>query len=140
MGGKEVNFFMSVALRNFLTNFVYWLHFAIGGVWYGLFLVPSTLWPGRIPFHFFMTMAIVGHQFLWGAMLIPWTKRYRTVCILTTILQLLRGKDIKDPENYNHSLTVETIKKVRIKIPHAAAIFLNFLVFIVVSIQYFLYR
>ena|SRR3989344_2989198 len=126
--------------RESLANLIFWLHFVVGAIWYGLFLVPISWWSGKISFHFFLTLFIVGHQFLWGAILIPWTKRYRTVCVLTTILQLLRGKDITDPENYNHSFTIEMARKTHITIPHFVAIFLNFLVFTLVTIQYFLHK
>lgn len=124
--------------RSFLIGIVFWLHVSVGVIWYGLFLVPVSLWPEKISFHFFFTLLIIGHQLVWGALIMPWTKQYRMVCILTTIMQWLRGKNIADPENYDHSFTVELLrKKTHLNVPHWVSTALNILILAAVSIQFF---
>lgn len=120
-------------MRLFLADLLFWAHFIIGSIWLGLFLVPSSVWlaslrsgPDKITFHLYLTIAIVGHQFLWGLFLIPWTRKFRMVCILTTPMQLLRGQKISDPKNYNHSFFKEVVGKGGIKIPHSISTLITF--------------
>src|SRR3989344_9275728 len=105
-------------MRDFFTTTIFWLHFFVVAFWIGLLFVPEFLLPGKTAFHFYFTVGLVGHQFLWGAMIMPWTKKYRMVCILTTFMQMLRGADIADPKNYNHSFIQELFGKTGVTIPH----------------------
>jgi len=127
-------------MRKFFSDFIFLLHALFVIFWYGLFFVPLSLWSGKISFHFFLTLAIVGNQFLWGFLIMPWTKKYRMVCFLTTIMQLLRGQKISDPKNYNHSFTKEFFGKTGLNIPHRGATLLTFTILTVVTIQYFFFR
>lgn len=136
--------------RLILANILFWLHFVIGTVWLGLFLVPSSVWlaslePWRsgndkITFHFYLTLIIVSHQFLWGLLLMPWTHKFRMVCLLTTPMQLLRGQKISDPKNYSHSWFKEIIGNQGIKIPHAVSTLITFSALTLVTLQYFFFR
>lgn len=126
--------------RLLLAEAIFWMHIVIVLFWWGLFLVPSSWWPGKISFHFFFTLGIVAHQFLWGALLMPWTKKFRMVCALTTPMQLLRGEKISDPKNYDHSFTKEFLGKTGFTVPHRFATILTFTILVLVSIQYFFFR
>ena len=126
--------------KRFFGELIFWAHIIIVGFWYVLFLVPTSLWADKIAFHFYFTLGIVGHQFLWGAAIMPWTKRYRMVCILTTPMQILRGQNISDPKNYDHSFTAEFIKRAGIKVPHKASTILTFTILVIVTIQFFFFR
>lgn len=126
--------------RLFLANLLFWLHAAIVFVWLGLFLVPTSVWHDRITYHFYLNVAIIGHQFIWGAMIMPWTKKYRMVCILTTPMQFLRGQKISDPKNYDHSFFKELAGKNGIHIPHRTSTLITFSAFILSLIQYFFFR
>ncbi|MDP3900916.1 MAG: hypothetical protein Q8Q38_01045 [bacterium] len=127
-------------MKKFFAEVIFWSHVAIVGFWYALFLVPSSWWPGKIEFHFFFTIAIVAHQFLWGLVIMPWTKRYRMVCILTTPMQFLRGQSISDSKNYDHSWTAELIGRSGVTVPHWFATLLTFGILTAVTIQYFFFR
>lgn len=127
-------------MRIFLAEVVFWLHLAIGLFWYGLFLVKTSWWPEKIEFHFYLTLLIVGHQFIWGAVILPWTKKYRLVCVSTTVMQLLRSKEISDPKNYEHAFTRELFSRTGTTISHRVITVLNFTILVVVSIQYFFFR
>ena len=127
-------------MKLFLADILFWIHFLIGSVWLGLFLVPSSLWHDKITFHFYLTLAVVGHQFLWGLILMPWTKRFRMVCILTTPMQLLRGQKISDPKNYNHSFFKELVGKKGLQIPHAISTLITFSALTLIIYQYFFLR
>lgn len=124
----------------FLANLLFWIHFVIGSIWLGLFLVPSSVWHDKITFHFYLTIAIVSHQFLWGLLIMPWTRKFRMVCILTTPMQLLRGEKISDPKNYEHSFFKELVGKNGLKVPHAFSTALTFSALGLVIYQFFFLR
>lgn len=124
-------------MRLFFADIIFVIHLLIGAAWWGLFLVPPSVWPEKIAFHFFLTLLIVGHQFVWGLLIMPWTHRFRTVCILTTPMQLLRGQKISDPKNYNHSWLKELAGKNGIRITHETTTIINFTILVLVSLQYF---
>lgn len=126
--------------KKFFAEVIFWTHVLIVGFWYALFLVPTSIWAEKITFHFYFTLGIVGHQFLWGAVIMPWTKKYRMVCALTTPMQILRGQSISDPKNYDHSFTAEFLKRRGISVPHKASTILTFIVLTVVTIQFFFFR
>lgn len=126
--------------RLFFANILFWMHFVIGTLWYGLFLVPSSAWHDKITFHFYLTIVIVAHQFLWGLAIMPWTKKFRMVCILTTPMQVLRGQKISDPKNYDHSFFTEFFGNQEIKVPHVASTIATFSALALVTFQYFFFR
>ncbi len=123
-------------MRRISSKIVFLIHCLIVLFWLGLFFVPVSLWPNKIIFHFYLTLVIVFNQFIWGLLIMPWTKKYRMVCFLTTINQLLRGDSIFDERNYDHSFTQELFGKAGIKITHRFATYLTFTVLIVVTFQY----
>lgn len=124
-------------MKLFLADLLFWIHFVIGTIWLGLFLVPSSIWQDKITFHFYLTITIVVHQFLWGLILMPWTRKFRMVCILTTPMQLLRGEKISDPKNYNHSFFKELFGKNGIQIPHIISTLITFSALALVIYQFF---
>jgi hypothetical protein len=126
--------------RLFLANFLFWLHFIIVTIWLGLFLVPSSVWHDKITFHFYLTVVIVAHQFLWGLIIMPWTKKFRMVCFLTTFMQLLRGEKISDPKNYDQAWLKELVGNQGIKIPHAFSTIVTFSTLSLVTFQFFFLR
>lgn len=125
-------------MRNVLAEGIFWIHFAIVFFWYGLFFIPADWWQGKISFHFFFTVGIMLQQVLWGAILLPWTKRYKLVCVLTTIMQLLRGEKISSEKNYQHSWTREFLERMGLKIPEGGPLIVNLFVLFAVSFQYLL--
>ncbi len=127
-------------MKLFLADLLFWIHFIIGSLWLGLFLVPSSAWMDKITFHFYFTILLVAHQFLWGLFLMPWTRKFRMVCILTTPMQLLRGQKISDPKNYEHSFFKELVGKNGIKIPHAISTLITFSALSLIIYQYFFLR
>ncbi|OGH15634.1 MAG: hypothetical protein A3C22_02795 [Candidatus Levybacteria bacterium RIFCSPHIGHO2_02_FULL_37_10] len=127
-------------IKLFLADALFWLHFLVGSIWLGLFLVPSSVWHDKITFHFYLTIAIVGHQFLWGLILMLYTRKFRMVCILTTPMQVLRGEKISDPKNYDHSFFKELVGKNGIKIPHLASTLITFSALSLAIYQYLFLR
>jgi hypothetical protein len=127
-------------IRLFLANLLFWIHVATVVFWAGLFLVPTSLWHDRITFHFYLTIVIVGHQFLWGLMIMPWTHKFRMVCIITTFVQLLRNQKISDPKNYSHSFFKEMVGKRGIQAPHWASTTLTFSILGLITLQFIFLR
>lgn len=124
----------------FLADILFWTHVVIVAFWFGLFLVPSSVWHDKITFHFYLTVVIVVHQYLWGLAIMPWTHKFRMVCILTTPMQLLRDQKISDPKNYNHSFFKELVGKGGIKIPHSISTIFTFAILALVTYQFLFLR
>ena len=127
-------------MREFFAETIFWLHFVIVGFWYFVVLIPIPGWEGRIVFQFYLTLGIVGHQFIWGLLLLPWSKRYGSVCILTTFMQLLRGEKLSDERNYRHSWTREFFQRVGRGLPQRGATILTFVILGISVAQYILFR
>jgi len=123
-------------MRKLSANLFFWLHSFIIIFWLGLFFVPLHWWPGKIIFHFHLTLFIIAQQCFWGLLLTPFTGEYRMVCFLTTITQLLKGQKISDPENYNHSFLKNFFENKGINVSHRMLVFLAWAALAVVSIQY----
>jgi hypothetical protein len=123
--------------RRVLGEGIFYVHTALVFFWYGLFLVPAALWPEKISFHFFFSLAVVGHQFVWGAVLMPWTKKYKMACALTTAMQSARGYKITEAENHDYSCIKEFMRRAGLDIPKNAVTVLTLTTFTIVSLQYF---
>lgn len=124
-------------MKKIFANFIIGLHLLIIIIWYGLFLVPQDWFPNKVSFHFYLTLTIIGHQFLWAAFLLPWTGKYRMTCILTTLTQLLKGKKISDLKNYDYSFTQEIFRKMNIPISRQTSAILTLIILTAVTLQYF---
>ncbi len=127
-------------MRNFFANLLFWIHSFIVIFWLGLFFVPLHWWPGKIVFHFHLSLFIIAQQCIWGFLLTPFTGQYRMVCFLTTITQLLKGQKISGPENYNHSFFKDILERKGIVVSHRTLVVLAWVVLAVVSIQYLSFR
>jgi len=124
-------------MRNLFSRVIFLFHATFVAFWCGLFLIPESLFPNKVAFHFYLTMVVVLHQFCWGFLIMPWTGKYRMVCILTTLTQLLRGQKVSDPNNYDHHFTQEAFLKIGINIPHKASALITFFILFLVTIRYF---
>jgi len=127
-------------MRKKLAQLIYVAHVGVIVVWWGLFFVPLSWWIDKVFFQFYLSLFIVTQQFLWGFLIMPWTRKYRMVCFLTTLTQLLRGKNIADKENYSHSFFKEIFAKGGIKIPNRASTVITFAVLLLTTIQYIRFR
>ncbi len=131
---------MAISIRTTAAEAFFWLHFALVGVWFGLFLVPASLWAGKVSFHFWFIIIAVVLQFGWGFLLMPVTKKYRMVCPLTTLMQLLRGYPVADARNNNHSCIKEFSERIGKPVPKKAVTISTFASLGAVTIQYFFFR
>lgn len=123
-------------LRKTLAEIVFWLHLPIVIIWFGLFLIPKSIWPGRITFHFLFIVIIVIIQFLWGLVYFPVTKKIDIICPLTTLMQWLRGFSVKSKKNYRHSFVAEILNKYNIKINYKSVNIVLLITLILIFIQY----
>jgi hypothetical protein len=70
----------------------FWMHVVIFIVWFGLFLIPLPIWPGRVGFHFwYITFGGAG-ELLTGLLLMPVMLKYRIVCPLTDDMDATRQR------------------------------------------------
>ncbi|MBI2176233.1 hypothetical protein HYU40_02685 [Candidatus Woesearchaeota archaeon] len=131
---------MAIGIRAAAAETMFWLHFVMVAMWFGLFLVPASLWAGKISFHFWFILIAVAMQFGWGAVLMPVTKKYRMVCPLTTAMQLLRGYPVADARNNNHSCIKEFFHRIGKPVPKKAVTISTFVSLGIVTLQYFFFR
>ncbi len=122
--------------RRFLIEFIYWAHLVVIIIWFGLFFIPSCLWPGRVPFHFWFIMIITGIQFVWGLFMFPYSKKIDIICPLTTVMQRLRGFPVTSRKNLGHSYITEILRRFNIKLSYKAVNIILLSTIIIVSIQY----
>ena len=113
-------------------NILFWLHLPIVLLWFGLFLFPLSIWPGRITFHFFYISGIMSVQLLWAFYL----HRFDIICPMTTLMQWMRGFSLKDEKNYGHSFIAELVERLGINLSYKIVNYLLFVTLIVVTIQF----
>ncbi|HLC58789.1 MAG TPA: hypothetical protein VJI68_02920 [Candidatus Nanoarchaeia archaeon] len=122
-----------------LVNILFFIHTIIVLGIYGMFLIPSSIWPGVIEFHFFYILVIFLLYFIWGAI---WTFKLRdriyAICFLSTLMQYFRGYSFFDPKNYNYSFTAEFFSKLSIKLNEKKVTFWMFVLLLVAAILFVL--
>ncbi|MBI3036973.1 hypothetical protein HYY73_04470 [Candidatus Woesearchaeota archaeon] len=116
---------------------LFWTHFVLVAVWFGLFLVPTDAWAGKVTFHFWFILIAVAVQFGWGFLMLPVTRKYRMICPLTTLMQLLRGYPVADARNNNHSCIKEFFRRIGKPVPKRAVTISTFVSLGIVTLQYF---
>ncbi len=124
--------------KKIIINIIWLLHLLIVLLFFGLFLIPKLLWNNVIKFHFWYLIIIIFIQIIWGLIIYNKTKKIDIICPLTTLMQKLRGYEIKDKKNYNHSYIAELLNKLKIKVNYNIVSLLIFISIIIVFIQYIL--
>ncbi|HIH12942.1 TPA: DUF2784 family protein [Candidatus Woesearchaeota archaeon] len=119
--------------QKLLSEIVFWIHLPIVLLWFGLFLVPASVWSGRIAFHFWFIVTILVLQFLWSVVVF---RRVDIICPLTTLLQYLRGYPQKDKRNYGHSFIAELLKRLHLKMSFKAVNLLLLGTLVLIIIEY----
>ena len=119
--------------KTFLAGLLFWLHLPIVIIWFGLFLIPSSIWSWKIPFHFWYIAGIMILQMLWAYYL---THRFDIICPLTTWMQSLRGYSLNDKENYNYSYIAELCTVFNVKISSKKVSLVLLITLIIVTLQY----
>ena len=119
------------------VNIVFWLHLPIVVIWFGLFLVPLSLWPEKITFHFWYITSLMALQFLWA--IFVFHKR-DVICPLTTLMQYLRGYPLASKGNYTHSYIAELIDRMGLKISYKLINVILLTSLLLVTFQYFFFN
>ena len=70
----------------------------------------------------------------------PWTKKYQMTCILTTIMQWVRGEKLSDERNYRHVWTKEFFRRAGWGLPERGATIVTAIISTIVTIQYSFFR
>lgn len=120
--------------KNLLTEALFWGHLPIVIIWFGLFIVPLSVWPQRIEFHFWFIAIIMIAQLVWS--LLIW-KKVDLVCPITTWMQYERGYSLKSKKNYEYSYIAELSQRLHVKISHRFVKLLTMTTLIIVTLQYF---
>jgi hypothetical protein len=121
-------------MRKLTANLINLLHWLIVIVAIGLFLVPESLLPGKIAFHFYYLWGILAVQILSGSIMYPKFKKFYFLCPISPAETMLRGT--YDERRIGESFTGEIVKKY-LKLPPIYATYIMALAHIVVTIQFF---
>ncbi|EKD24595.1 MAG: hypothetical protein ACD_80C00194G0014 [uncultured bacterium (gcode 4)] len=130
---------MKIKAPKILIDSIFFLHFTIIMLRFGLFFVSSKIWPEKINYYFRFGLILVGSQFLWALIIF---KRRDMICPLTTLAQYMRWHEIQDKKNYEHSFMAELLQKLRIKTDSPTANFIQknillLLTGIIIILKYF---
>ena len=123
-----------------LSQIIFWIHLPVVLLLFLPFLIPLSLWPERIIYHFYYVTLVVSIQIIWGIIIYSKTKKIDVVCPLTTWMQLERGYKIKSKKNHKHSYMSELASKLKFGVSYKAMNFLILLTMIIVTIQFIWFR
>lgn len=124
-------------IRFITGEILFWLHLPIVLIWLGLFFIPSSLWEGKVTFHFWFIVIVFLSQILWGIFLMPIRKRFGAgACALTSLTQWVRGYPLADKRNYDHTFLEEMTERFRMSIPLKVMQIILFASVGVIIIQY----
>jgi hypothetical protein len=132
MGFKKIN-----TAKKIFAEITFWLHQPIIILWFGLFLVPKSIWPGRITFHFWFIFSIMVIQLIWSLLVY---RKFDIICPLTTLMQWLRGYPLRNKKNYDHSFIAESLDKLRIKVHYRGVNIALIVTLILVVVQFVWFR
>jgi len=120
-----------------LIEFLFWLHLPIVIIWFGLFIVPKSIFPSRVIFHFWYIAGIMLIQFIWSLIVF---RRINIICPLTTWIQYLRGFSLQNKNNFNHSFIAELLQRLKLEVDSKFVSILLIITLIIVSIQFFFFQ
>lgn len=123
--------------RKSVIGALYAFHVLILVIWFGLFFVPTSVWPAKVIFHFWFIAILYVLQLMMGFILWPWAKKYKAACFFTVFMQSLRGYKINDSRNYNHGFIREFAKDIGLKLNPWFVEVLLICTLIIVSYQFF---
>lgn len=106
---------MNILMKQFAINLIFYLHVIVFLLFPIGFFIPTTLIPNIIVIHFWYCFGLFILFYAWGLI---WTIKYHdkiyAICVLDTIMQKLRGYNIWDKRNYNHSFVEELFMRLHI--------------------------
>mgnify|MGYP003964191825 FL=1 len=122
-------------MKKSLEKIVFWLHFLLIVIWFGLFFIPSSLWQGRVLFHFWYVFSIMFIQLIWALIL---RRKIDIICPLTTWLQSLRGYSVKSKKNYGHSYIAELLERLGVRVSYFVVNVILLITLVLVSWLYWI--
>jgi hypothetical protein len=123
-------------MNELLIGALYFLHILIFLTWIVPFFIPTLLWKNKIKFQFYFMASNLVLNSLWGLYFTFKIGGYHSVCFLTSIMQKLRGHNLLDPANYNHSFVAEVLSTFNINLNNTAVGIIMVILFAFVSFQY----
>ncbi len=120
-----------------LIEIIFWLHLPIVILWFGLFVVPKSIFPLRTIFHFWYIVGIMFIQLIWSLIIF---RKLDIICPLTTGMQYLRGFPLKNENNFNHSYIAELLKRLKLNVNYKFINVILIITLIIVSIQFFFFQ
>ena len=126
-------------IRFLLGEILFWSHVPVILFWFGLFFVPSVVWPAKMFFHFWFIALAFASQLLWGLLLMPIRNKFGWgVCFLTTLTQLARGYPLRDPRNHDHWFLSELFDRAGVTVPASIIQFVLVTSILLVATEYLL--
>ena len=124
-------------LKEINAKIVFGLHLPIVIILFGMFVIPKSLWAGKVIFHFWYFVSIIFFQFLWSLFIY---RKFDIICPLTTLMQWLRGYPLKNKNNHGHSFIAEILEKMRIQVSYVWVNVILIVSLIIVVVQYIWFR
>ncbi len=124
---------------SFAVHLLFWLHLPIVILYFGLLAVPISLWPGKVVFHFWLFVIVVGAEVIWGMYMRQFSGRMDIVCPLTSWMQYLRGYSLCDLRNYGHSYIAELLVVFHVRLRYGVVNYLMLGAGVVILIEYFVF-
>jgi hypothetical protein len=119
--------------KEFWIKFMYVTHIPVTIFWFALFIIPTSIWSYRMDFQFWYALWLVGGQTLWGFLIFG---KIKSICPMTTVMQLLRGYGLKDKRNYEHGFIAELIQDMKIPLSRKSTSNILTISFVIIVLQF----
>ena len=121
-----------------LSEIFFWSHFLIFAGWFLPFFIPVSVWSNKIYYHVWYMIFVLSINYVWGFVFLLKLNKYVIACPWTTITQWLRGFDITNPKNYNHSFVLEISEMWGVNMKGRYVTFVMYVSIMVAGIQLYL--
>lgn len=128
-------------MRKLISEITLWLHLVGVLILLLMFFIPIRIWPERPMVHFYIMALIILSDLIFGIFYYLYDKKYfNLICLLTIVMQRIRGYKFLDERNYKHSFVKEVTERLGFKVNRLFAFLLLIFIFILTLINYIVYN
>lgn len=128
-------------MRKIISEITSWLHLFFVIVLFLMFFIPTSIWPERPLVHFYIMALIILSDLIFGIFYYLYDKKYfNLICLLTIVMQRIRGYKFLDERNYKHSFVKEVCNRLGFRVKRLFAFLLLIFIFILTLINYIVYN
>ena len=127
-------------MRKIISEITLWIHLFFVLLLFLMFFFPMSVWPERPLVHFYIMALIIVSDLIFGIIYYLYDKKYfNLICVLTLIMQRIRGYKFLDERNYKHSFVREVCERLGFRVKRLFAFLLLLLMFILILVNYIIY-